>query len=588
MRRRCFGFCIVLMLTTGSADAAVCKLERYAELPVTMAGTRPLVAGSINGVGAFFIADSGAFYSMLTREGAQSLKLRLQPLPSGLVVSGIGGAADARLASVGDFTLAGFGSRVFHNVQFVVVGNAFATEAAGLIGQNVLGHADTEYDLANGFIRLFHTRDCAGQPLAYWSGSAAVAMVEIGYTSDWSPHLIGTAKLNGIRIRVVFDSGAARSMLSLKTAARAGVKPGDAEVLAGGLSSGIGRQLVETWLARFDSLDIGGEEVKNARLRLADIESPGGADMLLGADFFLSHRIFVAASQHRIYFTYNGGHVFDLSVTDAPEPSAASGAGDAAQAPANAEGFRRRGAAFAARADYRSAIADFDQAIRLEPGNSQNYDQRAVARWRDHQTALAMSDFDASLTIKPDDIAAMMGRGALRLADNDEAGASADFDAVTRLAPGDASLGLRIAQSYVYSGHFAQAVQRFDRWIAQNPKDDRLPAALNGRCWSRAVMNQGLDLALADCNAALRAGSRNSEFLASRAMVWLRLRQLDKSIADYRTSLALQPKSAGSLYGLGIAESSKGLKEQGDKDIQDALRLSPSIAEQFGQIGLTR
>jgi hypothetical protein len=32
-------------------------------------------------------------------------------------------------------------------------------------------------------------------------------------------------------------------------------------------------------------------------------------DMIIGADFFLSHRIYVASSQHKLYFTYNGAGV---------------------------------------------------------------------------------------------------------------------------------------------------------------------------------------------------------------------------------------------------------------------------------------
>ena len=32
--------------------------------------------------------------------------------------------------------------------------------------------------------------------------------------------------------------------------------------------------------------------------------------MLLGYDFLRSHRVLVAHSQHRIYFTYSGGPVF--------------------------------------------------------------------------------------------------------------------------------------------------------------------------------------------------------------------------------------------------------------------------------------
>ena len=35
--------------------------------------------------------------------------------------------------------------------------------------------------------------------------------------------------------------------------------------------------------------------------------------MLLGSDFFLAHHIYVAYSQDKVYFTYNGGPVFDLN-----------------------------------------------------------------------------------------------------------------------------------------------------------------------------------------------------------------------------------------------------------------------------------
>src|SRR6202158_945112 len=64
MRRGLLGVSIALVLVALPAPApAACQIERYAELPVTMAGTAPLIAGSIDGVDALFIADSGLFFS---------------------------------------------------------------------------------------------------------------------------------------------------------------------------------------------------------------------------------------------------------------------------------------------------------------------------------------------------------------------------------------------------------------------------------------------------------------------------------------------------------------------------------------------
>jgi hypothetical protein len=41
--------------------------------------------------------------------------------------------------------------------------------------------------------------------------------------------------------------------------------------------------------------------------------------MLVGCDFFLSHRILVLAKEHTMVFTYNGGPVFQLVKSVVPQ-----------------------------------------------------------------------------------------------------------------------------------------------------------------------------------------------------------------------------------------------------------------------------
>jgi len=326
MRTHLLALGAVLGLASLNASAA-CSLKKYAELPVTMTNSQPLVSGQINGMDALFLADSGAFFSSITRDMAATYHLTLTELPMGMRMRGVGGGTDAKLGIARDFTLTGlFGARVFHHVEFVVFDSV--PGAPNIIGQNVLGRNDTEYDLANGYIRLFHTEGCRGQVLAYWASNKPIGVERINYTTGASPHLIGEATLNGSKIRVLFDTGSWRSILTRKMAARAGVRPDGPGVEAAGLTRGVGPRPIETWIGRFDSLDIGGEQVQNAKLRFGDIDLFGDADMLLGADFFLSHRLFVAVSQREIYFTYNGGRVFDLSVSR--EKGVAARIGDAA------------------------------------------------------------------------------------------------------------------------------------------------------------------------------------------------------------------------------------------------------------------
>jgi hypothetical protein len=56
--------------------------------------------------------------------------------------------------------------------------------------------------------------------------------------------------------------------------------------------------------------------IKHVRLRFGDLFGYRGGEvpeMLLGLDFLRAHRMFVAHSQHKIYFTYTGGPVFQVT-----------------------------------------------------------------------------------------------------------------------------------------------------------------------------------------------------------------------------------------------------------------------------------
>jgi len=579
---------------------AECKLQKFGELQVTMAGGRPLVDGSINGVDARFFVDSGAFFSTLSKQRLGPYQLHLEPVAFGAVVSGLGGSEAPMLTYAKDFTLQGFGGQTLHKIAFLVTATPMGPDAIGLLGQNILSIFDTEYDLGNGVIRLIRPKDCGKQLLAYWHGDASVAEITIEGVTRESPHLIGKALLNGTKIDVLFDTGSPRSLLTAKAAAHAGVTRSSVDTTDAGSLGGMGgSRRFETWIARFDKVDFGGEVIKNTRLRVGDFDLPFHGDLILGVDFFLSHRIYVAASQRKIYFTYNGGRVFDLSVvhetpeTPAPasgEPAAASAATATAavspDTPKDAAGYRRRGAAHAARLNFPAALADLDQAVKMDPADAQNYYSRALARGQNGQLDLAMADLNEALRIKPNDVPILTARGELHLVGKDEAAARTDFDAALRLSPTDSDVAYRIAEAYTNTDYFREAIPQLDKWIAANRRNDQLAFALNLRCWCRATLNVELDLALADCNAALRKASGNPSILDSRALVWLRRGDFDKSIADYQEALRQRPGQPDSRYGLGLAQLRKGLKEQGQKDIDAAIALDPQVAQEFKRYGL--
>jgi predicted aspartyl protease len=324
MARPPIGRALLATIAVGvtAAHAQPCQIARFPDIPVTMSGLRPLVRTQINGQDAWLIADSGAFFSMLTPAAAQQFQLPHQSLP-GLYVEGVGGSEAARVVRARKFTLMGLGHS-WDDVDFVVAGSSFGSKAVGLLGQNVFRIADVEYDLANGVIRLVRPNgDCKRTSLAYWAGAAQkpYSVIDIEPADPRQPHTKSVAYLNGVKIRVIFDTGAAQSLLTLGAAKRAGITPTSPGVTEGGFRGGLGHKVISTRITYFSSFKIGDEEIKHAQLRFGDADL-FGADMLIGADFFLSHRVYVASSQGRLYFTYNGGPVFDLSTVREPAESA--------------------------------------------------------------------------------------------------------------------------------------------------------------------------------------------------------------------------------------------------------------------------
>jgi tetratricopeptide (TPR) repeat protein len=563
--------------------ATKCQVGKVVEFPITMEGRRPMVAAKFGDKDANFIVDSGAFYSTISTASATEFKMAMTPTPPWFRLQGIGGDSTVQIATARNFSIAGVN---LPRVDFIAGGSDFGT--GGLIGQNFLGLWDVEYDLPHGAVRLMKTSNCARTMLAYWAGDKPVTTVALEGEGNgqFKPHTIGIVMLNGVKIRATFDSGAESSLLTLAAAKRAGITPQTPGVVPAGLASGFGSRRVQSWLATFDKIDIGGEAISRPKIEIAQFEL-GNSDMLIGADFFLTHRMFVSNANHIMYITYEGGPVFGLSPKGARSADGkALDLKDKATEPTTAEAFSRRGAIFASNHRSAEALADFDKAIELAPKEGRYVYQRALIRLDGHERDMALADLDRAITLSPDNIDARFTRASLRLRDSNTAGAAEDIKAADAVLAPTSDKRLSLAGLYDENGQPEMAIPNYDLWLKSHPEDSSRPNAFNGRCWARGLLNRELDKALSDCNAAVRARPHEPAFLDSRALVRLRRGELAQAVADYDAVLQSEPRNAWSLYMRGITEAKAGNAARGKADREAALNINPKVADRARKFGL--
>ena len=216
------------------------------------------------------------------------------------------------------------------DADLVVTGRALGGYQ-GLVGAKFLLQADIEFDLPHGKIRFFKPKDCEGDQVVYWGDAYAVAPM-VPTTTD---EIITEVKVNDVRIVAKMDTGASVSVMTPQAATAAGVTLKSA--VGEGKTEGLGPQAVAQYADVFPTFSFGEETIKNATLRVADLFSrdkekqindliatpvANQPQMLLGADFFRAHRVFVAREQHKIYVSYQGGPVFQPPTPPPPQVQA--------------------------------------------------------------------------------------------------------------------------------------------------------------------------------------------------------------------------------------------------------------------------
>ncbi|HEY1710617.1 MAG TPA: tetratricopeptide repeat protein [Rhizomicrobium sp.] len=277
-------------------------------------------------------------------------------------------------------------------------------------------------------------------------------------------------------------------------------------------------------------------------------------------------------------------------------------------APERAELYRNRGFSYEALGQYQKAVEDYDHAIKLDAKNVGYYFDRGFADERLGQADRATADFAAGMQARPQcDVISTRGIGADWVSPPNSGDQStpslapppSPFHPTAGTGPGGGLAGNAGSLASIHTVNPTGVVDIATvttsktckpSWVLAlsdipdtKPDTPDEPQRLEYRCWARAVWNEQLDGALADCNRALQLNPNFVHAYVTRGWVYARKGDYTAAMENYDLALAKNPGLASALYMRGLARAKTGDNAGADVDILSARVDDPDIAATYAR-----
>jgi tetratricopeptide (TPR) repeat protein len=221
--------------------------------------------------------------------------------------------------------------------------------------------------------------------------------------------------------------------------------------------------------------------------------------------------------------------------------------------------------------DLEGMLADYSEALRLNPQYTEAFSNRGVVRAAMGDLEGAIADYDVALRLDPHYAYAFNNRGIARRAMGDLEGAIADYDEAIRL-------NHLYAYAFSNRGNARRAMGDLEGAIADHDEALRLNSRFARGFYSRgnARRDMGdLEGAIADYTEALALNPRNTEASYNRGITRADKGDLDGAIVDFTEALRLKPQHAGAFYNRALAHRNKGDLDGAIADVEQGARIAP-------------
>ncbi|MDR2717539.1 MAG: tetratricopeptide repeat protein [Treponema sp.] len=243
--------------------------------------------------------------------------------------------------------------------------------------------------------------------------------------------------------------------------------------------------------------------------------------------------------------------------------------------PQTAGTFIDRGIMFASRGEFEMAIADFTEALKLDPNMGAAYKLRGAALYASVSRIIYVADdFGSIITYVPEGQISMNQTHAYEQV-------IADYTQAIRLNPNDAIAYANRGNAYSDKSDYDRAIADYTQAIRLNPN---YTIAYANRA-TAYIGKSDLDRAITDYNQAIRLDPNNVIAYYNRGKTYDTKKDYDRAIADYTQAIRLDPNHVDSYIMRGNTYYRKGDLDRAITDYTQAIRLNPNYAEAYANRG---
>ncbi|PSB02339.1 tetratricopeptide repeat protein [Merismopedia glauca] len=258
--------------------------------------------------------------------------------------------------------------------------------------------------------------------------------------------------------------------------------------------------------------------------------------------------------------------------TDTPAPSSTTDSTE--------NNLYKQGIQLLRQGNYQSSLAIFDRVIAFNPNFAEAYALRALARSGLKYYQGALEDANQAIRLDSKLALAYHSRAYTLYLLRDYQAALEDANQAMRLKPVAGRYVFRSAIRFAL-GNYQDALEDVNRAIRLNSK---LAIAYHSRGAILLALGEEQE-ALEDADRAVKLGQTedSKQLIAAiygyRGVTYYELGNIEKSIGDARTAIALDPESAEAMLNLAVILYTKGDRQNSFRLAEKAISLDRNVAD---------